>query len=140
MFSSGAEHSAIKGNIDVSAHFSYIPVTLPDMEASVAEAKSKKNAKERVARYRTRTVAQGSKRVEVTVPDRDSKLVKAIAKALRGGGRDARQVRDALRPIIASSKATTGHELVAFLRRSPLAKADLDFERDQSTGRSAEFD
>ena len=103
------------------------------------QAKSTNRTKGRVARHRTRVAASGSKRVEVTVPSRDAALVKAIAGALRSGGEDAKRIRDSLQPIVSSSKAKTGSELVAFFRRSPLVGADLQVERDESTGRSAEL-
>ena len=105
----------------------------------MGHSKLTNRAKGRVARHRTRVAASGSKRVEVTVPSRDAALVKAIAGALRSGGEDAKRIRDSLQPIVSSSKAKTGSELVAFFRRSPLVGADLQVERDESTGRSAEL-
>ena len=105
----------------------------------MGQSKLTNRAKGRVARHRTRVAASGSKRVEVTVPSRDAALVKAIAGALRSGGEDAKRIRDSLQPIVSSSKAKTGSELVAFFRRSPLVGADLQVERDESTGRSAEL-
>ena len=105
----------------------------------MGQSKSTNRAKGRVARHRTRVAASGSKRVEVTVPSCDAALVKAIAGALRSGGEDAKRIRDSLQPIVSSSKAKTGSELVAFFRRSPLVGADLQVERDESTGRSAEL-
>lgn len=105
----------------------------------MGQSKLTNRAKGRVARHRTRVAASGSKRVEVTVPSRDAALVKAIAGALRSGGEDAKRIRDALQPIVSSSKAKTGSELVAFFRRSPLVGAGLQVERDESTGRSAEL-
>lgn len=103
------------------------------------QAKSTNRAKARVARHRNRVAASGSKRVEVTVPSRDTALVKAIAGALRSGGEDAKRIRDSLQPIVSSSKAKTGPELVAFFRRSPLVGSELQIERDASTGRPAEL-
>ena len=52
-------------------------------DMAMEQTKSPKQAKKRVAQYRSRASAKGSKRVEVTVPDRDAMLVKAIAGALR---------------------------------------------------------
>ena len=95
--------------------------------------------KARMARHRTKTVASGSKRIEVTVPSRDTGLVKAIASALRAGGKDAQHIRESLEPIVSLSKAKTGSELVAFFRNAPLIGDELDIERDTSTGRSADF-
>lgn len=103
------------------------------------QGKSTNRQKGRVARHRTRVAASGSKRVEVTVPTCDAGLVKAIAGALRSGGEDAKRIRDSLQPIVSSSKAKTGSELVAFFRKSPLVGADLQIERDASTGRPADL-
>lgn len=105
----------------------------------VTQSSSKNRSQARVARHRTKVAAEGSKRVEVTVPSRDAKLVKAIAGALRSGGTDAKRIRDSIQPMLSGSKARTGSELVAFLRKSPLAGADLEIERDTSTGRSADL-
>ena len=104
------------------------------------QTSSKKQSRARVARHRTKVAAEGSKRVEVTVPTRDANLVKAIAGALRSGGVDAKRIRDSLRPMLSAPKAKTGSELVAFFRKSPLVGADLQTERDTSTGRSADLD
>ncbi|NBC33239.1 MAG: hypothetical protein GVY13_11240 [Alphaproteobacteria bacterium] len=106
---------------------------------TVDQAKSANRTKARVVRHRTKVAASGSKRIEVTVPGRDAGLVKAIAGALRAGGKDAQRIRDSVQPIVSSSKAKTGSELVAFLRTAPLVGDDLHIERDTSTGRSAEF-
>ena len=97
-------------------------------------------SKRRVARHRARTIAQGSRRVEVTVPEDDAGLVKSLASVLRAGGDDATQVRDALSCIAAVKPVRTGAELVAFFRNSPLVGEELMFERDRSEGRSIEFD
>ena len=94
----------------------------------------------RVARHRARTIARGSRRVEVTVPEDDARLVKSLASVLRAGGDDATQVRDALTSIAAVEPARTGVELVAFFRDSPLAGEGLTFERDRSEGRTVDFE
>jgi len=94
----------------------------------------------RVARHRKKIASSGSRRVEVTVPVRDAPLVKAIAGALRSGGDDARRVREALQPLVPFPTARTGRDLIAFLRASPLVEAELQIERDQSTGRSIGLD
>ena len=106
---------------------------------AVERSKSTNRTKARVARHRTRVAAKGSKRVEVTVPSRDASLVKAIAGVLRSGGKEAKRIRDSLQPIVSSPKAKTGLELVAFFRKSPLVGANLQVERDNSAGRTADF-
>lgn len=103
------------------------------------QAKKSKTAKVRVARHRSRTMAKGSQRVEVTVPSHDASLLKAIAGALRQGGNEAKRIRESVRPIVSPPKAKTGAELVAFLRQSPLVGANLSLERDRSTGRTVDL-
>lgn len=95
----------------------------------------------RVARHRARAIAGGARRVEVTVPDEDAQLIKAVADALRDGGTTATAVRNALEPVLMRPRARTGAELVAFFRQSPIARhPGLTVERDQSTGRSIDLD
>lgn len=94
----------------------------------------------RVARHRRKVEAGGSRRVEVTVPSGDAGLVKAIAGALRAGGEDARRIRDTLDPMLTVPKATTGRELIAFFRASPLVGVELQIERDRSAGRDVDLD
>lgn len=103
------------------------------------KTKTSKAVKARVAQHRSRAIAKGSKRVEVTVPSRDAGLVKAIARALRQDDDEAQRIRESIRPFVSSSKAKTGAELVAFFRDSPLTGTELSFERDESTGRSADL-
>lgn len=102
--------------------------------------KSNSTSASRVARHRKAISATGGKRVEVTVPANDAKLIKAVAGVLRSGGVSARQVRETLHPMLSVPKARTGKELVEFLHMSPLAETELDIERDLSTGRTVEFD
>ena len=92
-------------------------------------------SKRRVIRHRARAAAQGSRRVEVTVPPNDAGLVKAVAGLLRAGGDEARMVRDALASMTAIEPARTGAELLAILRASPLVGEDLTIERDRTRGR-----
>ena len=94
----------------------------------------------RVARHRTRTLAAGSRRVEVTVAACDAGLIRAVARTLRAGGEDAKRVRDALTSMTSPAPAQTGAELVAFLRASPLVGEELVIERDRSTGRMADLE
>ena len=93
----------------------------------------------RVSRYRKKLATSGAQRVEVTVPSRDAPLVKAIAGELRSDGEKAELIRQYLQPMLTAPRATTGAELVTFLRASPLTEAELSIERDRSTGRSAEL-
>ena len=93
----------------------------------------------RFSRHRKRIATSGARRVEVTVPSRGASLVKALADAWRSDGEEAEFVRRSLQPVLATPRARTGSELVAFLLASPLTEAELSVERDRTTGRSAEF-
>lgn len=115
---------------------SHYPVTFPDGIEPVDQAENRS----RVARHRAKLSAGGAKRVEVTVPAGDAKLVKDVAGLLRAGGEGAERVRQSLRPLISPAQAKTGAELVAFFRSSPLVGVDLQIERDKTPGRSADFD
>ena len=97
-------------------------------------------AKQRLARHRAKLAAQGTRRVEVTVPAQDVGIVKAIAGALRTGGDEARWVRDALACLTLREPARTGAELLAFLRASPLVGEDLIIARDRTPGRVVDFE
>lgn len=90
-------------------------------------------------RYRMKVAAIGSRRIEVRVPNRDAALVKSIAESLRSGGKRADLIRDSLKPIVATTKARSGAELVAFFRASPLVQDQLDITRNSSSGRSVDL-
>ena len=107
---------------------------------TMKRADDESTSKARVARHRTKAAANGSQRVEVTVPARDAELVKAIAGALRSGGEDANRLRETLQPMVSAKRAQTGAELVAFFRASPLVGANLTLERDKSPGRTIDFE
>ncbi len=92
----------------------------------------------RVSRYRKRMASSGTRRVEVTIPSHDAPLVKALADVLRSDGAKAELIRKLLHPVLTTSKAKTGAELVAFLRASPLTETELPIERDRSSGHSAD--
>ena len=107
--------------------------------ATLEHAKHTTRKTSRVVRHRKKVATGGAKRVEVTVPSHDAPLVKAIAGALRSGGDEAKRIRDSLQPMLSVPRAKTGSELVAFFRASPLVDAELQIERDPSTGRSADL-
>ena len=106
----------------------------------MAEQSTNEGLRARVARHRTRTLATGSRRVEVTVAACDAGLIRAVARTLRTGGEDANRVRDVLTAMMSLAPAQTGAELVAFLRASPLVGEELVIERDRSTGRAVELE
>ena len=106
----------------------------------MAEQSTSEGSTTRVARHRTRTLATGSRRVEVTVAAHDAGLIRAVARTLRAGGEDAKRVRDALTSMASLAPVRTGAELVAFLRASPLVGEELMIERDRSTGRVVDLE
>lgn len=93
----------------------------------------------RMARHGMKVAAIGSRRIEVRVPNRDAALVMSIAESLRSGGKRADLIRDSLKPIVATTKARSGAELVAFFRASPLVQDQLEITRDRSSGRSVDL-
>jgi len=105
----------------------------------LSQTKRSDETSARVASHRARMTAGGSRRVEVTVPNRDAALLKSIAESLRTGGEQARQIRETLKPIVSAHKAKTGADLVAFLQACPVPVDELEIERDRSSGRSADF-
>ncbi len=60
-----------------------------------------------VKTHRKRQHARGMKRVEVTVPARDAKLVREVAAALRTGGVAAQRITKSLRQITGRSREPT---------------------------------
>ena len=91
------------------------------------------------ARGRQHEGERGVRRVEVTIPAKDTALIKAAAAALRAGGRQAETARKALSSLASGEMAKSGKELVAFFRDSPLVGEELVIERDRGPGRSADF-
>ncbi len=91
----------------------------------------------RVQRHRDRAERSGRTRLEVTVPGTDAELIRALAGRLRAGGKEAAAVRTALAPLVVTSRARNGKELLAFFRASPLIGEDLRFDRDRSPGRDS---
>lgn len=103
------------------------------------QSSSSDKAGARMARYGMKVAAIGSRRIEVRVPNRDAALVMSIAESLRSGGKRADLIRDSLKPIVATTRARSGAELVAFFRASPLVQDQLEITRDRSSGRSVDL-
>jgi hypothetical protein len=93
---------------------------------------------DRIRRHREYVAAQGIKRVEMKVPDRDVELMKSLASVLQSGGEKAYQARNAVLAIIPHDK----QNMVDFFRNSPLAEYndELDLSRDKETGDPLTFD
>ena len=92
-----------------------------------------------MSRHRVPLAAEGLRRVVVTVPAGDAKLMKAVAGALRTGGDEARTVREAFASMTAMEPVRTGTELLAFLRAGPLVGEDMVIARDRTTGRAVDL-
>lgn len=105
----------------------------------MARQREQVGSNRRVVRHRVRAAGEALRRVEVTVPENDTGLVKAVAGALRAGGDEARNVREAFASITTVEPARTGAQLLAFLRASPLVSEDLAIERDRTTGRAVDL-
>jgi hypothetical protein len=93
----------------------------------------------RTKAFRDRLDVQGVKRIEVRIPARDVPLVHSIAGILRAGGDEATNLREQIQQATGENTATTGKDLVAFFRDSPLMDVDINLERDTSTSRTIDF-
>ena len=94
---------------------------------------------ERVRTHRGRIVGRGLRRVELAVPASDAPLLRQVAALLRAGGEAASRLRERLAPVTGDASASSGEELVAFFRASPLVGEGLAFERDGSAGRPVDL-
>ena len=101
---------------------------------------------QRVAKSGHRTVRNGLRRIEVTVPDADAPLIRELAAVLRQGGTTAWTAKDSLNSALEQkpvppSDIRTGADLLAFFDRSPLRGLDLDLDRDREldTGRPVDL-
>ncbi len=95
----------------------------------------------RTIAYRNRLRTQGVKRIEVRVSSQDVPLVHSIARILRTDGNEATSLREKIQQATGGGVDTsTGKDLVAFLRHSPLAEVSLNLERDKATSRTVTFE
>lgn len=94
--------------------------------------------KRAVRNYRDRLGQRGIARFEVTAPESDRALLRAVARRLAGDGPEAERARAALRRAVAGEPPATGGILEA-LRRSPLVGADLDLTRAREEGREVDL-
>src|ERR1700692_1581839 len=88
--------------------------------------------------YRSRLVKRGMARFEVLGLDADRDLIRSLAKRLAEDDPEAAQIRAAVGRTIAGDPPKKGGILAA-LRRSPLAGADLDLTRSRGSGRQVDF-
>ena len=99
----------------------------------------KNKAALRVRQHRRRQAAAGSKRIEVTVPSGDAALLRALSVQLRAGGKSASRARASLHAVLKKNQPSSGADLVAFLRDSPLVGVAFDDLRERSIGRKFEL-
>ena len=87
--------------------------------------------------YRTRLVKRGMARFEVLGLDSDRDLIRSLAKRLAEDDPDALRIRTALSRTLMGEPPKKGGILAA-LRRSPLAGADLNLARSHEAGRKVD--
>ncbi|TWT06130.1 hypothetical protein [Reyranella sp. CPCC 100927] len=91
-----------------------------------------------IDKYRSRLVARGMARFEVVGRDTDRELIRAVARRLAEGGRDADRLRAAVRQTIAGEPPKKGG-IVKALLASPLVGAELDLSRPREEGRKVDI-
>lgn len=87
--------------------------------------------KRAVANYRRRIAKQGLVRFEVIGRERDRALLRAVARKLAGGGREA----ESLRALLTAGGHTAPDNrprggILRWLLSSPLVGADIEFKRE----------
>lgn len=94
--------------------------------------------KRAIQNYRSRLSERGLSRFEVLGRDADRDLIRSFARHLAEGGPEASQLRAAVSRTIAGEPPRKGGILAA-LRRSPMAGADLDLTRSREEGRKVDL-
>ena len=94
--------------------------------------------KRAIQNYRSRLGERGLSRFEVLGRDADRDLIRSFARHLAEGGPEASQLRAAVSQTIAGEPPRKGGILAA-LRRSPMAGADLDLKRSREAGRKVDL-
>lgn len=87
--------------------------------------------------YRARLKERGLARYEVQGLERDRELIRLLARKLVEEGPEAQRLRAAVAGAVVGAPPRTGG-IVAALRRSPLAHADLDLSREHGGGRDVD--
>jgi hypothetical protein len=90
--------------------------------------------KRAIQNYRSRLNERGMARFEVLGLDGDRDLIRSLARRLAEEGPEASRLREVVSRTIAGDPPKKGGILAA-LRRSPLADADLDLSRSREKGR-----
>ena len=90
--------------------------------------------KRAIQTYRSRLGERGLARFEVLGRSTDRELIRSLARRLSEEGPEALRLRNAVSQSISDELAKKGGILAA-LRRSPLAGADIDLKRSRESGR-----
>jgi hypothetical protein len=90
--------------------------------------------KRAIQNYRSRLSERGMARFEVLGLDGDRDLIRSLARRLAEDGPEASRLRTVVSRTISGEPPKKGGILAA-LRRSPLADADLDLTRPREKGR-----
>jgi hypothetical protein len=91
-----------------------------------------------VKSYRSRLKKRGLARFEVLGLDSDRDLIRTLARRLAEDDPEATQLRATVSRTVAGEPPRKGGILAA-LRRSPIAGADLDLTRSRDEGRDIDF-
>jgi hypothetical protein len=110
----------------------------PDIDGSLEAVMGNSAQKRALRNYRSRLVKRGMARFEVLGLDADRDLIRSLAKRLAEDDPEAAQIRAAVGRTIAGDPPKKGGILAA-LRRSPLAGADLDLTRSRDSGRKVDL-
>ena len=94
--------------------------------------------KRAIANHRSRLAGRGIIRFEVQALEADRDLLRALARKLVEEGPDVAQVRRTVQQAVSGEPSKPGGILAA-LRRSPLAGADLDLTRPREEGRTVDL-
>lgn len=87
--------------------------------------------------HRRRLAERGLGRFEVRGLEADKELIRGIARRLAADDAEAGALRADLTRRVAGGEAPRVGGILAALRRSPLAGADLDLSREETSGRDA---
>ena len=94
--------------------------------------------KRAIRTYRQRLSQQGLARFEVLGSDSDRDLIRSLAKRLARNDSEAARLRTELRRCLSDQPPARGGILAA-LRASPLVGAELDFTRENTSGRDIDL-
>ena len=94
--------------------------------------------KRAITNYRSRLTGRGVVRFELQALEADRDLIRALARKLVEAGPDAGQIRRTVQQAVFGETRGPGGILAA-LRRSPLAGADLDLTRPRDAGRKVDL-